>query len=342
MTDDHDLRSPESNKPPRRRGPLSTTGVALDRMVAWVTFDRAKAVVLIMVAAYSLTFSCRSEQDADGNIFYSLMKGWIDKKNIDSMLKFAREYEREAQRQRIKAEVAMAKIRQLEEQIKDKAEESAANIAAIELKYSRVLEDFHRLQRENQVLLSQLESRAKKNGRVTKEILARKEFGSQLEEANRSATSLSTEITNLKEMSQTITAANWLRLAPGSEPFPERVVALPASDVTMIKKEIQEVSRHQMALRGLLEQTESESTRFKLVKEMALARSYLRYLKKVHDFRLRFTDKPIHENLIPARYTSQIDPFWFESKQPYGPFRPGVLERTKAALKTGMDSLPEL
>lgn len=339
MTDDHD-RSPE---PRKRRGPLSTTGAALDRIVAWVTFDRAKAVVLIMVAAYSLTFSCRSEQDADGNIFYSLMKGWIDKKNIDSMLKFAREYEREAKRQTTKAELAMAKIRQLEEQIKDKAEESAANIAAIELKYSQVLMDFHRLQRENEVLLSQLESSAnKKNRRVTKEIKARKQFGDQLAEANKSATSLSTEISNLKQMSKTITSANWLRLIPGGEPLPQKFVGLPTSDVTNIKQEIQDISRHQMALQSLLDRSESDEDSFKLVKEMALARSYLRYLKNVHDYRLRFAEKPIHESLIPPRYTTQLDPFWFESKVPYGPFRPGVLERTKAALKAGVSELPEL
>lgn len=344
MTNHHDSPSPAAPKPaPQpapRRGPLRTTGLALDRIVSWVTFDRAKAVVLIMVAAYSLTFSCRSEQDADGNIFYTLMKGWIDKKNIDSMLKFAREYEREAQRQRIKADHAVAKISQLEELIKDKAEESAANIAAIEGKYSQVLADFHRLQKENQLLLSQLESRSKKNRRVTKEIQARKQFGSQLAEANKSASSLSTEISNLKQMSQKITATNWL--APDSDPYPTPIEALPTSDVAKIKTEIQEVSRHQIALRGLLEKSESESTRFKLVKEMALARSYLRYLKKVHDFRLRFRDKPIHEPLIPARYTSQIDPFWFESDRPYGPNQPGVIERTKAAIKTGMDKLPEL
>lgn len=305
MTDHHESRHPSSSEPRRRRGALSTTGVMLDRIVAWITFDRAKAVVLIMVASYSMTFSCRSEQDADGNILYSLMKGWIDKKNIDSMLKFAREYEREAQKQRIKAEHAMARIRQLEDQIKDKAEESAANIAAIESKYSTVLADFNRLQEENQVLISRLESRSKKNKRLNKEIIARKEFGDQLKQANTSASKLSTEITNLKQMSESITAADWLDLDDRDHPS-ERVEAVPATDVARIKQEIQDVSRHQISLRGLLEKSENEHTRFMLVKEMALARSYLRYLKKVHDFRLRFTERPIKETLIPSRYTSQL------------------------------------
>lgn len=138
-------------------------------------------------------------------------------------------------------------------------------------------------------------------------------------------------------MSKTITSADWLELGLDSVNSGDPIEALPASDVAKIKVEIQEISRHQMSLRGLLEKSENEHTRFMLVKEMALARSYLRYLKKVHDFRLRFTERPLKENLIPLRYTSQLGDSTDPRQQPSLP-RP-----KKSARKTEPDrSSPEL
>lgn len=273
------------------------------QIVEWTTFDRAKAFVLVFFFLWSITYSCQSQKDIDNNLLFSFVKGWIDKSNIDSMLKYAKEYEKEAKKQKSKADLAVEKIKLLEQQIKDKAIESKTKISLIEEKYQFVMEEFIGLQNENKVLIKHLEKDNHKTKRVSSEIFARKKFDSLLEKANKSADSLSDEFSNLKDLSDEISSPDWSFLNEIEKEV--NIISPPIHDTYKINSEIIDLMRHREILKELAQKNKQNSHYVKIKKEIKLVNSYTKYLKELLSFKRRYNEFPSVDILVPSKFTHQ-------------------------------------